>query len=125
MYIRFQAAVPNERGTYPGVFALTNGLAKSGALSDEDELWWRASNDWGNASYVDPSSVVPAAFDRDLNPGASSWFKISAVELVEYTRGYVSLLKRYDVHVAEVLSADPGTLVYEDDVQIVAVPRRE
>lgn len=122
MYIRFQASVPHARGTCPGVFALANGLARDGLLSEADATWWRISNDWGNAAYLDPSTIDPTLFDRELHPGAASWFRVSATHLVDFARGYVSLLERYGVSVDEVHSAEPGLVLYEDDVQVVAVP---
>lgn len=41
VYVRFQSAVPNRRGAFPGVFALANGLAGDGRLSAEDLRLWR------------------------------------------------------------------------------------
>lgn len=56
MYVRFDALKKNSRGIAPGVFALANGLAHSGALSNEDYAWWRANNDWMNGAYSDPAT---------------------------------------------------------------------
>ncbi|MET3803328.1 hypothetical protein ABIB25_000312 [Nakamurella sp. UYEF19] len=39
-------------------------------------------------------------------------------------RGYLDLLDRYGVTWRERRSADPGEPLYEDDVQVVVVPRR-
>ncbi|WP_164488335.1 MULTISPECIES: hypothetical protein [unclassified Plantibacter] len=35
MFVRFQSAVPNRQGRYPGVFAMANGLHASGRLSEK------------------------------------------------------------------------------------------
>jgi hypothetical protein len=48
-------------------------------------------------TYVDPSTVVPDCYDTVVNPGARSWFKESAVNLIDMTRIYLALLDRYDV----------------------------
>lgn len=82
----------------------------------------RASNDRANAAYVDPSAVVADCYDPILNPGARSWFKSSAVELLELTRGYLHLLDRYDVRWVELRTHTPGRVTFEDAVQVVAVP---
>jgi hypothetical protein len=122
MYIRFQSAVPNRHGALPGVFAMANGLLRKGMLSPEDEAWARAANAEGETAYTDPSTVIPDCYDRATNPGARSWFKENAAELLEMTMPYLSLLDRYGVPWQEVRSADPGRIVYEDGVQVVAVP---
>lgn len=122
IYVRYEAARQNSRGTFPGVFALANGLAHSGALSSDDWRWWRESNDWYDAAYLDPESVDPTVFDRERNPLAACWFKASAEELLARVPGYLALLDRYDVAWVERRSADPGRIVYEDDLQVVVVP---
>lgn len=116
--------VPNRRGSFPGVFALANGLAGDRMLAPADEAWVRASNDRANASYVDPTTVVADCYDSIMNPGARSWFKSSAAELLELARGYLDLLDRYDVRWVELRTSSPGRVTYEDAVQVVAVPFR-
>lgn len=120
--IRFQSMVPNRRGNYPGVFALTNGLASTNMLSPMDADWVRASNDRANAAYTDPTTVVTDCYDAIINPGARSWFKASARDLLTLTRGYLDLLDRYGVRWVELRTRTVGRAVYEDDVQVVAVP---
>lgn len=124
LYVRFQSAVPNRHGQFPGVFALANGLASDGRLSTPDYEWWRAANDQANLAYVDPSTVAPQTFDSELNPGACAWFKSSATELLAMSQGYLNLLSRYEVPWVELHTDWPGRVVYEDEVQVVAVPLR-
>ena len=50
-YVRFESAVPNARGTFPGVFALANGLAAGNALSADDQSWHRAANERAHQLY--------------------------------------------------------------------------
>jgi hypothetical protein len=120
-FIRFESATPNLRGTYPGVFALANGLARDGRLSEADTRWLRVSNARCDAAYTDPTTVVPDCYDRTLNPGAKAWFKDTADELVELTAGYLDLLDRYGVAWVRRTTDAPGRITYEDDVQVVAV----
>ncbi|MGC5167357.1 hypothetical protein [Luteimicrobium sp. DT211] len=121
--VRLEAVEPNRRGHHPGVFGLANGLARAGFLTLEDQVWWRRNNDWCDAAYLDPSGVDPLVYDRDVNPGAKAWFRASATPLVAKAREYGALLDRYGVACAERHTRDPGRVVYEDDVQVVAVPR--
>ncbi|MBE7187993.1 hypothetical protein [Jatrophihabitans endophyticus] len=121
-YVRYQAAVPNRRGTHPGVFALCNGLARAGALSADDHRWWRASNDAFERAYRDPATVDPAVFDRARHPVVSCWFKATATHLLGRVDGYLDLLDRYGVGWECVRSCDPGRVLYEDDVQVVVEP---
>ncbi|MER5934928.1 hypothetical protein [Streptomyces sp. NPDC002054] len=121
-YVRFQGTVRSPRGHFPGVFALANGLARDGRLSEGQYRFWRAANDWYDAHYPNPSDTDPAVYDPERNPGAVAWFKTTAVHLIERVPGYLELLAAHGVPCERVESCDPGRIVYEDDVQVVAVP---
>lgn len=123
-FIRFQSAVPNGRGDFPGVFAMVNGLGHSGVLDSVEKAWWRQSNAEANTKYPDPSTVEATCYDRELNPRARSWFPCSAVDLLVLTRGYLGLLDRHQVRWVELRTSSPGRIVYADHVQVVAVPYR-
>ena len=122
MFLRFQSAVPNGRGAYPGIFAMTNGLRDAGLLADEDEEWVQRQNAHGNRSYTDPSTVVADCYNATVNPGARSWFRDDALNLLLMARRYARLLDRYEVPWVELRTERPGRIVYEDQVQVVAVP---
>ncbi|MFJ8648861.1 hypothetical protein ACIRNI_22400 [Streptomyces sp. NPDC093546] len=121
-YVRFQGTSRGQRGHFPGVFALANGLAREGRLSEEEYRFWRAGNDWYDAAYPDPSATDPTVYDPDVNPGAVAWFKTTAVHLVDRVSGYLDLLAAHGVACERVESSSPGRIVYEDDVQVVVVP---
>lgn len=122
MYLRFQSAVPNRRGTFPGIFAMANGLRDSGLLSAIDAEWIRRQNEHADRAYTDPSTVVDGCYDSVINPGACSWFKDDAAELLMMAHRYAQLLDSYEVPWVELRSDHPGRIVYEDAVQVVAVP---
>lgn len=122
MYIRFQSAVPNARGAFPGIFAMTNGLRDAHLLSDVDEAWVRRRNAHGNRAYTDPSTRVADCYDPAINPGARSWFRSEAEELLRMARDDARLLDRYEVPWVELRTPRPGRIVYADQVQVVAVP---
>ena len=122
MFVRFQSAVPNRSGAHPGIFALANGLASDERLAVEDREWWTAANARAELLYADPTSVGARVYDHEINPGAASWFRESATELLAMSRGYLDLLDRYAVPWVELRTSTPGQIVYEDDVQVVTVP---
>lgn len=122
LYIRFESATLNSRGTYTGIFGLANGLARSGQLSPADWTWWRANNDWFDAVYADPAATDPTVFDKSVHPIASCWFKSSASHLLARVPGYLALLDRYGVSWVERRSLNPGKIIYEDAVQVVVTP---
>ncbi|SDL25593.1 hypothetical protein SAMN04487916_10776 [Arthrobacter sp. ov407] len=124
-YVRYQAVFPNSRGIYPGIFGLANGLAASGRLGAEDWAAWRSANDRADCAYVDPATVDASVYDREINPTAQAWFKTTATHLLLHINMdfYEDLLRRYRVDYEVVTSDDPGSLLYEDDVQIVVAPR--
>ncbi|MCI9887987.1 hypothetical protein JT358_05865 [Micrococcales bacterium 31B] len=123
IYVRYQSRHENRRGSRPGIFALANGLARDNRLSPDDHAWWLAANYWCNAAYADPSTRDPSVYDHVINPGARSWFKLdAAAHLLDRVAGYLDLLDRYGVAWQRLETTAPGRIVYEDDVQIVAVP---
>lgn len=121
-FVRWQSAVPNRNGHYPGVFALANGLRHSGLLNDGDAAWHKEANRRASAAYIDPTTVDSRCYDQIHNPGARAWFNADAIELLALTVPYLDLLDRYDVPWVKLTTRTPGRIVYRDDVQIVAVP---
>jgi hypothetical protein len=121
-FIRYQSAVPNRRGRFPGVFAMANGLRDAGLLSEEDKQWLKIANATATATYADPTTVVADCYNSELNPGARSWFKAESMQLLDMTAAYLDLLDRHDVPWMALHTRNPGRLVYEDAVQVVAVP---
>jgi hypothetical protein len=58
---------------------------------------------------------------RGTDPLAACWFKITAQELVSRVGGYLAILDAHFIAWEEVRTTDPGTILYEDRWQIVAV----
>lgn len=121
-YVRFQSTERSPRGHFPGIFALANGLAREGRLTEEQQRFWRAANDWYDAAYTDPSRVDPTVYDPGVNPRAVAWFKGTATHLLDRIPGYLALLTAHGVPCERLESADPGRVVYEDEHQVVVVP---
>lgn len=122
-FVRFQSAVPNRNGRYPGVFALANGLASNGLLSVADQRAWRHANDHMNAEYAPPTDSDPTSYDPQLYPGAVAWFKVEGAQhLLTATRFYLDMLTAYNCPWLEVRTHNPGRVHFEDEVQVVATP---
>lgn len=62
-------------------------------------------------------------YDRSINPGAAAWFKPSARVLITRVDGYLKILDAHGIRYEKAQSSDPGRVVYEDEYQIVVVPR--
>ncbi|UKY55027.1 hypothetical protein [Streptomyces inhibens] len=122
LYVRFQGTTRSPRGHFPGIFALANGLARDGRLSEAQYRIWRTGNDWYDANYANPSDLDPTVYDRELHPGAVAWFKTTAVHLIDRVDGYLELLAHHEVPCERIESANPGRIIYEDDDQVVVVP---
>ncbi|WP_435880173.1 hypothetical protein [Streptomyces atroolivaceus] len=71
-YVRFQGPVRHPRGHFPGVFALTNELARQGRLTEEQHRFWRAANDWHDAGCPHPTDVDPEVYDRENRNAVAS-----------------------------------------------------
>ncbi|MGW6625073.1 hypothetical protein ACWF99_27980 [Nocardia sp. NPDC055002] len=121
-YVRFQAAQPNRHGRHPGVFGLVNGLWAAGHLSAREVRFRREGNDWFSENLTNPSDVDPGVYDRARHPGAASWFKASAVSMIERVEGYLAILDAHGVGWERLDSAAPGTIIYADAEQVVVVP---
>lgn len=103
---------------------MANGLREGSLLGGDDAAWLLAAKSQANAAYADPSTVIADCYDSELNPGARSWFKAEAVSLLEMASEHLGLLGRYGVPWVELRTSTPGRIVYEDSVQVVAVPHR-
>ncbi len=101
---------------------MANGLSGEGLLSAADERWLRGANDRANAAHPNPTEASPECYDREANPGACSWFKESARHLSELAAPYLELLDHYGIPWTELVTASPGRIAHEDEVQVVAVP---
>lgn len=79
--------------------------------------------------WFDGDLDVPERFHRSSNPHAHgkglSWFKPEAVEHIEHSRQILLILERYGVLSEMLTTQRPGYVLYEDDIQICAVPFRD
>lgn len=118
MYLRYESCVPNSRGLFPGVYALANGLARAGKLTESEYRQWKETNELLDAAYVSPT-----VYQELPDDALTSWYiEDSAPHLLESMGFYTDLLDAYNIPWRQVRSDDPGEVVYRDDVQIVVRP---
>ena len=120
-FVRFRSPTPNSRGARVGIFALANGLRADARLDDTDAAWLAENNAWYSVAYPEPG---PGIFDRAAHPITEWWFRASASHLIARVDGYLNLLDRHGVPWERAESDDPGTVIYEDSVQLVVAPHR-
>ena len=125
LYVRFQSTNRNERGAFSGVFGLVNRLGREGKLTAEQETFWRTNNAWYDERFTNPSHVDLRVYDHEVHPGANAWFKTHAHEMIRRVHGYMEILEAHGVGCEAVWSSNPGTVIYEDDYQVVVVPTAE
>ena len=119
LFVRYQAATPNRHGRHPGVFALVNGLAWSGILTDEQQRFRFRENNWFEENLVDPGQLAPSPYDSTRYPRAEAWFKSSAVQFLSRVHGYLAILDAHGIEWIRLASDRPGRIVYDDPFQIV------
>jgi hypothetical protein len=120
-YVRYQSARANADGLYVGIFGLVNVLGRHGMLTSDEEATRRRWNAWYDSAYPNPTADGSQAYTRS---GAVAWFKRGArPDLLEPVPDYLRILDAHHIAWEVVETDDPGDVVYEDEAQVVAVPR--
>ncbi|MFE7743058.1 hypothetical protein [Nocardia sp. NPDC057455] len=119
LFVRYQAAAPNRHGRYPGIFALINGLARSGRLTPEQERFRRRENDWYTENLADPGRLDPSPYNRARHPAAEAWFKSSATHFIARVDGYLAILDAHGIEWCRLSSDAPGRIIYDDPYQVI------
>ena len=120
MYLRFTTLAPDPSSHAPqGVFQAVYHLRDTGRLDRHEAARLAGDMDWLRRRLK-----VPAVLSRAGTHRAICWFHPQADEPIARVRSIVSLLELHGLHTRMVRTADPGTVLYEDDWQVVAVPRR-
>lgn len=123
MYIRFVAPV-----------RLVEARADAGLFSILDEAerdapeWLRDAIErevaWFNRCMPVPRRFGVRTRKSDRRWAGVCWFRPEAREELRRAYALASLLCEAGVSVARIKSRRPGDIVYRDDVQVVAIPRR-
>jgi hypothetical protein len=74
--------------------------------------------------WINDKLPCPPFESSDGSPDAISWFKDSSQEIISRFRDMIALLEIHGRPVRTITTMAPGTILYEDDYQVVAeLPR--
>jgi hypothetical protein len=113
-YLRYAVrGIHEDSQHHRGIFVAAGELHRSGELwQDEYDRLRRALN-WFNANLIVPKGVAPRAI---------FWFKPAAHECHLRMYEIARLLRLYGYTVWSFEARRPGRVVYEDDLQVAALP---
>ncbi len=117
-FARVQVTYRGRLGVEVGVFVAVDHLRRAGVLSDVERETYLDIDDWFLEHLPTPG------FYADGNSiGAVTWFRTPLPEPMQ-TRvdALCEILRAHGVPFETVRSTDPGTRVYEDELQIGVVP---
>jgi hypothetical protein len=118
MFVRFTTlAIDPDSGHAGGILVAAHELRDAGDLTVDEHSDLRTVLSWFN-EYL----FVPATLGAKEHRRAISWFKPAASEAIRRMWHLKELLDLHGVHVEVLRTSDPGTVVYEDDWQVIAKP---
>ena len=120
MYIRFTLLSQDpDSHRKTGILVAANEVRDDGSLPVDEHRKLRELLEWFNRHLPEPKPL-----DDDGNARALSWFKPGAKVAIRQMWALKALLDAYNFHVEVHKTSDPGTIIYEDDLQVVAKPRK-
>lgn len=125
VYLRFVVnEKDNDSHRFQGLFHTVYDLRDSGKLTYQEEAQLKDLVFWFRENLK-----VPKRFARSKNPSshnkAISWFKDNALEHIGKMREIAELLKNHGITTKMIREKRIGYVVYEDEVQVTAVPFSE
>lgn len=121
MFLRFIVRKQDQGSrSFVGLFTQAYDLRDSHDLERheeeriEDFLGWMRKN-----------LEAPKCLDEPENERAICWFKHTAKTPLEKAWEVVSLLRERGVPIEMIKTDDPGTIIYEDEWQVAAKPRKK
>ena len=116
-YIRIHTTYIHWRTGKPvGIFGACHHLKQRGWLNDDEIRLFEELDAWFIEHLPEP------AYYRDGNPQkAVTWFKSSAVDMVERCKPMIELLDKYCIEYRISHSDNPGKIIYEDEFQVAVL----
>ncbi len=118
--MRLQTTYRGRLGVEVGIFVAVDHLRRADRLTEEEEELYFEIDDWFKVELANPP------FYADGNTvGAVTWFRRGASdEMLKQLEPLCGILDKYGVQWVAVEAADPGTVIYEDQFQVGAIPRQ-
>lgn len=117
MYLRFQTKIPDAQSGRPtGILVAAAQLRDSNRISISDEKWLREY-----LNYFNEHLKVPACLKDPKNRKAISWFKEGS-KMIDRVWSLKAFLEEQDIFIDVVSTRSPGSIVYQDGHQVVAIP---
>jgi len=118
MFRRFVVGHVNKQsGVRQGILGVAYRIAREGQLEGDCKVALDLHLTWLMEAFA-----IPDIFDKPESLKGVCWFKGTAVEIIEHVLAIIPYLEKCGFTVTELTSALPGTVIYEDEHQIVAIP---
>ena len=125
MFIRFITSFKNSSGEREtGFFQAVGYLRRTSSIEsvDLDEL--HALLDWFCDHLPPPDQFTKRRNNKETGT-ALSWYRDTAKEYIAKMYALSTILEKYGILSSVVKREDPGYIVYEDEIQVAAIPYRE
>lgn len=118
MLIRFATLEIDRDSTHScGVLVAGHTLRDEGTLTRQEHDELRHMLSWFNENLH-----VPAVLAQSEHRRAISWFKPTAEDAIRRMWQLKSLLELHGLNVKVLRTTEPGSVIYEDDWQVIAKP---
>ena len=117
-FARLHVTYRGVLGVEVGIFVAVDHLRRADRLTTDDEQRYFDIDDWFRAELPNPT------FYEDGNTvGAVTWFKSQATaHMLDRLRPLCEILDRHEVAWLRTETDDPGSIIYEDEFQVGAIP---
>jgi hypothetical protein len=120
MLIRFSTLANDPDSGRPcRLLVVAHTLRDEGDLSADEHEALRTALLWFNEHVPIPTALADPEHRR-----AISWFKPAAVEALQRMWQLKGLLDAHGHDIDVLRTADPGAVLYQDDLQVIAKPRK-
>jgi hypothetical protein len=118
MLIRFRIqSLDPDSGHAVGVLVAAHTLRDEGDLTVREHEELRLALAWFNENLF-----IPAILENKEHRRAISWFRPNAQDAIRRMWDLKRILDAHGHHVDVIRCVDPGTIVYEDEHQVIAKP---
>ena len=102
-----------------GIFQAAFRVRDTNQLAAHEWDWLVPELVWFDRHLKSPAELRAWGTER-----AICWFRSSADEAIARARAVCALLDEKGIHTRMLRTAEPGKVIYEDDLQVVAFPPR-